>query len=305
MQSYNTQGQTVVQIFAGIDSDTKKFLDGQETVKGIQGGIDLAAFAFEGIRGGIDLEVNNCGETADASALLVDELQARLLELHEAEILDADNDSGLEEEENRSFVRRKKTFSYPDEPSDFHRDVLEYSAQLDPQNTQKRARSLRSSFLGEESVTLPPIYEVETEQGALVDMASPPKSVEFWSVETLDKTGNSSLERRKPCVEPSQKNPRVNDPGTGGSFTDGICTTSLTGTPLNTGPHHHISTANPNPDCKGLYVTDHDSIMSYYPLGSQRPNSSYLHRSFSTEEVVLCLWRRRQRFQASLHQKKV
>ncbi|KAK7078543.1 Spectrin beta chain, non-erythrocytic 1 [Halocaridina rubra] len=46
-------------------------------------------------------------------------------------------------------------------------------------------RSYRSSsFFGDDSTTLPPIYEIEGEESEITEL-SPPKSVEFWSTESL------------------------------------------------------------------------------------------------------------------------
>ena len=251
----------------------------------IIGGIDLSTFASERcvtsrqrggavICGGIDIDCGFGNEPATISSSpnrtsIAEDLKQKLQSLSSEDLL----------------LRGKKSYTYPvdgDEDHNFHRNILECPNSLDAEETRTRIRSLRSSFYGEDCLTLPPIYENETESAAMIDMASPPKSVEYWSVETLDKVEDTSLERKRALLK------RMNDTIESDDELDDtviqelqpvstsfgtLCTTSLTGTPLNTKEHHHLSTSNPNPDCKGLYLSGQDSIMSYYPLHSSTTNT--------------------------------
>ena len=217
---------------------------------------------------------------------LAKELKEKLLLLHSSSIL----------EQNSPFVEdcgllRNKTYSYPDDhETNFHENVLNSSSSFPGEDTQARIRSVRSSFYGEDCLTLPPIYEVEMEQSAGVEpviLDSPPKSVEFWSVETLDKVDDSTLERRKiylnQFIKKEVNDDECSEKHSGGRATFGnVCTASITGTNLTTsGRRHYLTSSNPNPDCNGVYIPDKDSIMCYYPIKggidlTYEPHCNYL-----------------------------
>ncbi|XP_042238845.1 spectrin beta chain-like isoform X1 [Homarus americanus] len=84
----------------------------------------------------------------------------------------------------------------------------------------------------DESTTLPPIYELEGEGSEITELASPARSVEFWSTENLcdEKSDNFSKKYNKTSIEASQ-------------------------------PQNWV-----NHDNCAQYCSDNDSIMSYYSV---------------------------------------